>query len=158
MDSNESAFMKSRLFKTCACASTVLFLGFAGLCIYTWVDDPNPRANESGIHWSYVSLGNEIHVAVTRDWGGNLVLFNQTLPYTGSVLSLAGDKTINERGLTGCGIYFRLIKNTVKDTSWWTLMVSFWYPIIIFGILPSAFVVKRLCSVKSPVQSEAAKT
>lgn len=124
--------------------STVLFFVFVGVLIYAWLNSPNPRTNESGVHWSYVSLG-KVHVAVTMERGGNLVLFNQKAPYTGSIYKLAGDNSVNETGLTSCGIYFRHITHTnEKGQNWWTLMVSLWYPIIIFGIFPCILIIRKL--------------
>ena len=46
------------------------------------------------------------------------------------------------------GLYFRLIKHTDTNETWWTLMVSLWYPIIIFGILPAVYVVQKLRGTK----------
>jgi hypothetical protein len=130
--------MKSRLFRNCAYISTVLFLVFVALFAYVWFVSPNSSAD-----WSYFSLGKDIHIAVTKKWGGNMVFFNEGMPYAGSVISLTGDKTINERGVTGWGIYFRLIENTTQNSRWWTLMISFWYPVILFGILPLVFAVRN---------------
>lgn len=149
--------MKNRFLENCAIVSTVLFLGFVGLCAYARLATRNPRADESGIHWFYISLGSELHVAVASNWGGNLVFFNQAVPYTGSLVSIAGDKSVVERGWTGYGIYFRSIEHTNKDQTWWTLMVSLWYPVIIFGILPGLFVVQKLRGTKPITQSERVK-
>jgi hypothetical protein len=136
--------MKTFLLKICAYVSMILFFGFICLYAFVWISQPN-----SGTHWSHISFGQDIHIAVTGNWGGNLVFFNQTMPYTGSVMSFTGDNTLSEAGLTGGGIYFRHIKHTIeKDKDWWTLMISLWYPIIIFGILPSVFVAKKFCATK----------
>ncbi|MGA3266089.1 MAG: hypothetical protein ABSE16_04625 [Verrucomicrobiota bacterium] len=150
--------MKNRLYKNCAYASTVLFCGFAGLLAYAWLATSNPRADESGIHWSSASLGSNLHVAVTSNWGGILVFFNRAMPYTGSVVSFTGDKSVTERGWTGWGLYFRLIEHTETNETWWTFMISLWYPVVICGILPAVFVVQRLRGTKPVTQSEGAKT
>ena len=45
----------------------------------------------------------------------------------------------------GYGIYFSDTSHTVdKGHNWWTLMISLWYPIILFGILPAIFAIKKL--------------
>jgi hypothetical protein len=171
--------MKRQFFRNCAYLSTVLFLGFVGLYAYVWIDDPNPKVSGAGIHWSYISIGHTtksltgtngpttgtyiyddsgLRFTATKEYGGNLVFFNQAVPFFGGTIGFAGDKTVSEKGWDGCGIYFRIVKDTKRADSWWTFMISLWYPVIIFGILPIVFVVKRLCSVKSPVQSEVAKT
>jgi hypothetical protein len=48
------------------------------------------------------------------------------------------------------GIYFCDINHTVnKERGWWTFLINLWYPIILFGILPTIFVVKKLRNWKS---------
>jgi hypothetical protein len=123
--------------------STMLFFGFVGLCVFTLFSNPNPN-----LDWSYISLGKDFHVAITKNWGGNLVFFNEERPYTGSIIKFAGDKTINEWGLNGWGIYFRHIENSVQKSIWWTLMISLWWPIILFGMLPAIYAVKKLRAAK----------
>lgn len=155
--------MTTNLFKNCAYISAVSLFLFGTLYAYVWITDPNPQISESGMHWSSISIGHSnplngpnasgtyiydgggrAHIAVTKEWGGNLVFFNQTMPYTGGIISFTGDNTVNETGFTGFGLYFRHITHTVeKDKDWWTLMISLWYPIAIFGILPLAFAVKK---------------
>jgi hypothetical protein len=46
-------------------------------------------------------------------------------------------------GMAG-GIYFRLIEDVRRPDSWWTFRINLWYPIILFGILPAIFAVKKL--------------
>jgi hypothetical protein len=138
--------MKKNILSYLTRVSAIFFLGFLSLYAYVWIGNPNPHSNESGIHWSHVSLGYNINIAVTKLWGGNLVFFNQSMPYTGSIISMAGDKSVNEIGWDGWGTYFRHITHTLeKEKDWWTLMISLWYPIIIFGIPPSVFIAKKIC-------------
>ena len=57
-----------------------------------------------------------------------------------------GDRE-SETQFKGYGIYFRDTSHTIdKAHNWWTLMISLWYPIIFFGILPAIFVAKKLNS------------
>jgi hypothetical protein len=151
--------MKNKLFRNCAYVSGLLFLGFIGLYAYVWIEDPNPQSIRITIGSNIKPLngtnglstgtfvfdgGGSLHFAVTKEWGGYLVFYNQNIPYSGSIFRFSGDKTINETGLTGCGIYYRHITHTLeKDKNWWTLMVSLWYPIIMSGILPLALVLKK---------------
>jgi len=76
----------------------------------------------------------------------------------GGTIGFAGDKTVSEKGWDGCGIYFRIVKDTKKTDNWWTFMVSLWYPVIIFGVLPAVYVVQKLRGTKPAAQSEGAKT
>jgi len=117
---------------------SMLFLAlFIGLYSYAWIFDPDLHSLPFEI-----SIGN-VHLTVTKSWGGNLVLFNQEAPYTGGIYAMAGDKTVTAKGWDGLGIYFRFIKDTKMVGSWWTFMVSLWYPVIIFAILPLTFAVKK---------------
>ena len=117
---------------------SVLFLAlFIGLYSYAWIVDPDLHSSSSEI-----SVGNA-RLTVTKLWGGQLILFNQEAPYTGGIYAMSGDKTVSAKGWDGFGIYFRLIKDTKMVGSWWTLMISLWYPVIIFAILPVTFAVKK---------------
>jgi hypothetical protein len=60
------------------------------------------------------------------------------------VPSTMAGSNVNETFYEGWGIYFKLINNPAMKINWWTLMISLWYPIILFGILPAIFVVKKL--------------
>lgn len=137
--------MKNKI-RNGAYISAILFLGFICLYIIVWFLNPNQN-----LDWSYFSLGKDFHIAITKNWGGNFVFFNQDSPYTGSIIKFAGDKTIKEWGLTGWGIYFRHIDNSVQKSVWWTLMISLWYPIIMFGALPVIYFAKKFCTSKSHV-------
>lgn len=45
----------------------------------------------------------------------------------------------------GYGIFYCDIFHSIdKDKTWWTLMISLWYPIFIFSILPIIFAIKML--------------
>ena len=123
--------MKTRIFKASICISGILFLSFLALSIYTWSFSPNTCPD-----WSFISPLPNVHIAVTKNWGGNLVFFNLNRPYTGSIIGFSGDKTVHESGVTWGGVYYRSIRHYVKeDGDQWTLMFSLWYPVAIFGIL-----------------------
>jgi hypothetical protein len=66
------------------------------------------------------------------------------------MLGASDSNRTSETVFVGHGIYFWEMKHTVeKKWSWWTLMISLWYPIILFGILPAIFLVKKLRGRKS---------
>jgi hypothetical protein len=121
--------MKKRIQISCAVVSLTAFLVSMMLTIYVWTVNPNPLK-----HWSYVRLGGEIHVAVINRWGSNVVFYNEDMPYLGDVISVDDRPKISERGWSGCGIYLRLIKNIDIGATWWTFMISLWYPIVFFSI------------------------
>jgi hypothetical protein len=139
-----------KLLTICTYISAALFIGFAGIYIYILVHDYNPYAEDHNVYLSRALLHDSFHVAITQGGGGSLLFFNQPTPYTGSIISFAGDDTVTERGLTGYGIYFRLIKYLDKRETSWTLMISLWYPIIMFFILPTVFAIKNLRAVRHP--------
>lgn len=124
--------------------SMLLLVVFIGLYSYAWIFDPD--LDPPSFHISVCS----VHMTVTKHWGGKIIFFNQEAPYTGGVYALTGDQTVKAKGCDGFGIYYRLITDTKTTDSWWTLMFSFWYPIFIFGILPTVFVVKSMNFTRQP--------
>lgn len=137
--------MKNRVFKACVYVSLFLFLAFAGVFCCVELVGSNPQLNESGVRWKFISVGS-LHVAATKLFGGNLVFFNQPSPYLGSVVGFEGAKTNTAE--TGCdllGIHFRMFYSTGAKTNeeLWTLMVSLWYPIVLFAIIPAVFLMRE---------------
>jgi hypothetical protein len=157
--------MKLKIASICVWISTAFFLGFIGLYIYVLAANPMPRTDKPGIHWPYVTIKHNnpiivtnypseatsidnpsIHLAIAKDdWNGNLMFFNQEGPCIGAlVVSMSNDHSTTETGWAYAGISFRLIKDVRRPDSWWTLMISLWYPLVLFGILPTIVMVKKL--------------
>ena len=143
--------MQKRILNVCVCVSTGLFVIFIGLYVYVWIFNPKLYPPSFRIPLCVASM------TVTKSWGGNAIFFNQNVPYTGGTISISKDLPINVKGWDRLGVYFRLISDARRSDNWWTLMVSLWYPIIIFGILPAAYMVQKLRGTKSVTQSEGAK-
>jgi hypothetical protein len=135
--------MKKKILSICAWVSAMLFIVFVGLYIYAWVFDPNlypmnlyqrpPRP-----FFLHIPLGNAT-MAVDKYDGGQVVFFNGPEP---------NDRTSsgidNQTGWGFYGIECRLMSvNDPAVKTWWTLRISLWYPIILFGILPAIFAVKK---------------
>ena len=186
--------MKKKIFKICIYISTVLFLGFVSLYVYTWIVDASSwesfitvvhgdpvTATDYSSKKIYVIYHHRVRIAIEKNQmkdmrGCNLVFFNQDMPYELNAMFAFsdGDKIIGKSGFKmfgisfgsgthstkmlgcaendrtsqtvflGCGIYFSDIDHTVnKEQNWWTVFVNLWYPIILFGILPAIFVVKK---------------
>jgi hypothetical protein len=97
------------------------------------------------MHWRHIPLGNDIKFSISNSEGCEwLVFFNGPYPNNTTTFGKVDKKTYYE-----CwGIYFRQITVTTGKGTWWTLLVSFWYPIIMFGILPSIFLIKKLLAPK----------
>ena len=122
--------MKNKLFRNCARVSTVLFIVFIGLYIYAWIFD------QSFLH---IPLG-KASIAVHKYESGQVIFFNGPYPNATTTLGPTDTETFWE----GYGIYHRVINDSASKVTWWTLMISLWYPLILFGILPAIFVVKKL--------------
>jgi hypothetical protein len=145
--------MPRRLFNVASFVSAVLAGGTLVLSLAMFVSSP----------WNHrVSLTNRFHVGVWSGFGGDtlgrLVIFNddQYGPYRGSVVQI-GDGKGNayprfDRELArgdSFGIYYRYFRES-NGTTLWTLMVSLWYPLILFALLSAAWVVRKR---RSPVNS-----
>jgi hypothetical protein len=135
--------VKKNLFRKCACVSATFFVVVIGLYAYTWIFDPNLYSypHPSFFH---ISLGN-VRVSLERYDGGQVVFFNGPMPNDRTTVGLSDDMM----GWIGYGIYYRVISDATSKVTWWTLMISIWYPIILFGILPAIFAVKKLRARKS---------
>jgi len=58
--------------------------------------------------------------------------------HLGKMFGASDGNQTSEIQFIGHGIYFWEMKHTIeKQWNWWTLMISLWYPIILFGILPA---------------------
>lgn len=99
----------------------------------------------------HFSLSDEIHVGgCARGLDSRIVFFNNTEygPYRGIITGLAdadGDlypPLVKEESFgDSWGIYYRYFQ--WSDSILWTLMVTLWYPIALFAIMPVA---KLVCS------------
>ena len=146
---HEDFSMKRKLASIFAWVSTALFAVFVGLYIYAWVCDPNlyPMYSDPPPRpfFFHIPLGNAT-MSVDKYDGGQVVFYNGPKPNDGTMSGSSDDQT--GWGFYGmeCGL-MRVNDPVVK--TWWTLRISLWYPIIIFGILPAIFVVKKLRNRKS---------
>jgi hypothetical protein len=65
--------------------------------------------------------------------------------YTSRAFGYVANDRIHLTSFDGYGIHYYVIAHTIeRDKTWWTLMISLWYPIVFFGILPSVFLAKKL--------------
>ena len=148
--------MPRRLFSIASFGS-VVFAGFTMLlCITAFV--VNPREH-------HFSLSNKFHVGVWRglsgDTLGRLVIFNDAEygPYHGSIISIvAGNRDLNsvfERTVVcgdSFGVYYRYFRTPGEETLW-TLMVSLWYPLLLFFVLPTMWIfIRKRSRIKSRPQ------
>lgn len=137
--------MKKKTLSVCVWFSGSLFIVFIGLCLYAQIADPHLPIDAPPAAYPRVAFGNSFNVSVKKDEGGNLGFFNQNEPFFGGTFRFTGDNTTSGKGWSGYGIYFFHIIHTVdKENNWWTLMISLWYPIIFFAILPAIFVIRKI--------------
>lgn len=89
----------------------------------------------------YLSFGNESHIGL---WGHGfdtrIVWFNNEEygPYRGSIISTIdadGNVLDHEEWFVWWGVYYRYFR--WSETKLWTLMVSLWYPLAVFSIIPA---------------------
>lgn len=133
--------MSQRLFRIATWACTVLLALTVAFAVSShWL---NP--------WSHrLSFGNHFHVSVfwSHDLDIRLVFFNDANygPYKGSMMSIVGAPPIDEKRAFGdtAGIYYRYFRDG-PDTLW-TLMLSIWYPAVLFSLLPGWYGLRRVWS------------
>jgi hypothetical protein len=147
--------MKNKILITCAKISIALFLGCVCLCVYLWIFNPDlwffntsPSSGEPPMHYRHLPLGYDIKLSVSnvedRKW---VIFFNG--PYPNYTTTLGPTDTVTGGWDRGYGIYYLVIHDSASKWTWWTLMISLWYPIILFGISPAIFVAKKLRGEKS---------
>lgn len=102
-----------------------------------------------------ISIADDFHIGVWSGFAGDtlgrLVLFSDTEsgPYHGSVIALRGadgelSPPLDRQVKWGdaYGIYYRYFRWS-DGRSLWTLMVSLWYPLLLFAALPVVWVARR---------------
>src|SRR5947208_663224 len=129
---------KCRALRIGAIASTGLFCIFGILGLYALAKHPDPRVH-------HVRLG--LNFGIARCEGGaHLVVFNneETGPYLGGTVSIARAGSISasdhETQWTYPGLYFQSFGSLQHV---WTLLVSFWYPLAAFLVLPLLYALRH---------------
>jgi hypothetical protein len=144
--------MKNKILMICTKISIALFFGFMSLFVYLWIFNPNPISGEPPMHWHHISLGQDVNLSASGvESHESLLFFNGPMPNDTTMFG----SNVKETFYEGWGIYFKLINNTAMKITWWTLMISLWYPIIIFAILPTIFMIKKLRNRKSVLTQKA---
>ena len=129
--------MAHRAFKIATVVSAVMLAVSILLFLVGYVFNP----------WDYhVSFSDDSYVGVwSRGLDSRLVIFNDAEygPYLGSIIGLVGaDGNIyppierEEAYGDSLGVYYRAFQ--WADSTFWTLMVTLWYPVALFAIMPIA--------------------
>lgn len=136
--------LRSRALRVATVGSVVLLLVTLSLVVLGFFITPRDH---------HLSVTDRFHLGV---WGSRLVVFSSDSgPYCGSIIAIV-DEDGNEypprirESMWGdrLGIYWRYFR--WKDGTWgmsdpvlWTLMVSLWYPILLFAVLPAVWGYRR---------------
>jgi len=129
--------MACRTHKLATAISTALLFLFLLLFVTGYLTNP----------WNhYLSINDSFHVCVwNRGLDSRIVFFNDAEygPYRGSIIGIEGaDGNVSTQRLRenafidAWGIYYRYFQ--WPKAKIWTLMISLWYPILLFAILPVA--------------------
>jgi hypothetical protein len=125
--------MKKQISIVCLVIIGLVFLFFVGL--YVSLIFSNGRQGTPSVYYRLISIGDQFSISIVKEFGGYVALFNHEVPYRGSMIGGEG-KNIKITGWGGYGIYYTSVRRaTAKPTYWWTLMISIWYPIVIFGVI-----------------------
>lgn len=125
-----------RTFRIATIISTALLAGTLFLVARSW---ENPSTTP------YFSVAPSFHIGIWQggDVAPSVAFFNNAEygPYRGSLIGLHGvvDPDLLRVSHFGraYGIYYRYFQWT--HTTLWTLMVSMWYPLVAFSILPATW-------------------
>lgn len=142
----EQRRMIYRIFTIASCISAALLGVALLLSIATCIFNP----------WEHrVTLTDQFYVGVWRGFSGDtlgrIVLFNDAEygPYRGSIIQFTDDAgnvhpEFERRIALGdsFGVYYRYFR-VPSGATLWTLMVSLWYPVALFAVLPTAWLWMR---------------
>ena len=132
MDPDTKARIQCRAFNIGVLVSVVLL----GVTVALWVAALNSN------QWDHrLSLGNSFHIGVCGPGlDSRLVFFSDSEygPYSGSIIQLNGSPPLERKIGFGdtLGIYYRYFRFPDGGPTLWTLMLSLWYPTILFVVLP----------------------
>jgi hypothetical protein len=74
---------------------------------------------------------------------GGAWFYGDEWPYRGSIIQIDGQPPVSQKsGLDFPGVYYRYFFRSSAHTTW-SLMVSLWYPIVLFAILPALWLFHR---------------
>jgi hypothetical protein len=135
----------SRLVQTVACASTIA-------CLVSMVTlFVSGSADWMG---KIFEVRPDFHVGLRND---AITFYSDALgPYTGSLIQIDGFPPIAERSGFGLewGIYYRYVRwepgdwhPSTQPIEFWTLIISLWYPTILFAAFPAFYWRRGLISI-----------
>ena len=80
------------------------------------------------------------HARQTRDWGWSAGDYGMVqMSFIGEKGELVG----KDRSGDLPGIYYRHFESWKEQRPWWTLRVALWYPIVLFAVLPTMWMIRR---------------
>jgi hypothetical protein len=139
--------MAHRVFNIGSFLSTILLVATVVLCIAGFiVDSWEHNLSVGGLH---VGLG----PGFSGDTMSRVVFFNDELngPYRGSIIGFVDEEgnlypPLDRRVAWGdsFGFYYRYFR-WPDGSVLWTLMISLWYPLIVFMVLPATWLRRKIC-------------
>jgi hypothetical protein len=119
------------MFRASAAVSTGLLIPLLRICLFARDVD------------SKLAFANGMYVCVRPNGlDPRLAIFNDPIgPYLGSIVGLEGTDSPKSEVAFGdfAGIYYRYFLFEDGETNW-TLMVSLWYPLVLFACLPTIWI------------------
>ena len=116
--------------------SSVLLLLVTSFYVYAMIRRPEP------LNQPRIPLVANFNMSMTDLRGGQVMFYNYTRPYAGSML---GEAHI-VHGWSGFGIYYRQIKFDTPVQDWFTFTISVWYLIGVCSVLPVVAIVSKMRS------------
>ena len=126
--------MRGIVFNIACVLSTVLLAATIVMHVVArWSDSRSDRVSIIG--YAYAGLRADPH--------GRIWISNEQTPYHGSIIGLDGSNVPRTIGFGDfAGIYYR--RHTWPTHTWWTLIVSLWYPTALFSLLPVIWMIRRI--------------
>ena len=86
-----------------------------------------------------IAVTSRFHVGF---FDGGVWFYSDQWPYRGSIIQVNGQPPLlRQAGFDLSGIYYRFLRFPADST--WSLMVSFWYPVLLSAILPANWIYQR---------------
>ena len=130
--------MANRLFNVAAALSALAFCLVALAWILAGIVEPRRQ---------HLSFSSRFHLSIlARGADARMVIFNDASygPYRGSIIGIAGNPNNPKVSGVGdvAGVYYRHIR-WPDGESLWTLALSLAYPLLLAGVLPVAWLIRR---------------
>jgi hypothetical protein len=87
---------------------------------------------------SIIALTDDAHPSSKQGWSFGEYDWGQIIDFDGK-----GEIEVKEKVCDLPGVYFRHIRWSKETLPLWTLMVSLWYPLFLFSVVPAVWIFRR---------------